>query len=130
MLHTALTAARRGQEQPLSSRGRSDGGDVPPGSCCLLEGDGRHRRHDAVLHHHRIPHRSVVVTSAPSGYAALQADRTPYANTASSTSSSPGTGLPGRVGRLLLRRLAPTSRRQRPLPRPRVRFATFGGAHG
>ena len=125
-----LPIAQRGWEQSLSSRGRLGGGDVPPSRCCLDEADRRrHSPRDGRSTRRRITPSVTWATSESKANAAPQAGQHPCsASTASSTTPSLPTGLPGRFERFLIRRLAPTSRR--PLPRPIARCVSFGGVNG
>lgn len=131
LLQLASPAAQRRPEQHLSSLGRHDGGDVPPGRCCLVDDDdGRHRRHGGHYDRRRISHAAIRVTSESAANATLQAGSPTHSRTASSPATSPKTGLQGRFERFLMRQLAPTSRRHRPWPRRYVRSASLGGVHG
>jgi hypothetical protein len=130
-LQIALPAAQRGRGRHPSSFDWHDGGDVPPGRCCLVEDDdGRHRRHGGHNRRGRISHAAIRVTSEFATAAALQAGSPTHSGTASSPATSPQAGLQGRIERFLMRRLAPTSRGHRSWPRPYIRSAALGGLDG
>jgi hypothetical protein len=131
LLQITSPAAQQGSGLHASSLGFHDGGDVPPGWCCLVgDDDDHHRRHGALHNRHGIPHCVIRVTSAPPAEAARQAGLPTRTNTASSPATSPQAGLPGRFQRFLRRRFAPTSRRHRPWEHPYVKAGSLGRVHG